>query len=259
MSFTGLGRGGSQKGLVPANEAGFERTGTHSHVFFNRHHQVVGSSVDLTEQNPFGQHFWPLLLDVIAQTLQIIGVGLSSDGLDDLGITHQQQSFKIPENGRYDFYCWWCHLCLQWGGWGWVLPSFWLFFCFKVGVMNLVLVHDYESFQKVIWMSFKKFQIMIWRVRICSWLKTLKRRATQRVDTFLEPSSIVRMLLARSCEVPNLSSIWRVGSRRSSITISRTRSMFSSVGAVEAFRTLASSSTPSLPCLNLLTQHLPVA
>ena len=35
------------------------------------------------------------------------------------------------------------------------------FFCFKVGVMNLVLVHDYESFQKVIWMSFKKFQIMI--------------------------------------------------------------------------------------------------
>ena len=100
---------------------------------------------------------------------------------------------------------------------------------------------------------------MIWRVRICSWLKTLKRRGTQRVDTFLEPSSIVRMLLARSCEVPNLSSIWRVGSRRSSITISRTRSMFSCVGAVEAFRTLASSSTPSLPCLNLLIQHLPVA
>ena len=105
MSFTGLGRGGSQKGLVPANEAGFERTGTHSHVFFNRHHQVVGSSFDLMEQNPFGQHFWPLLLDVIAQTLQIIGVGLSSDGLDDLGITHQQQSFKVPENGRYDLYC----------------------------------------------------------------------------------------------------------------------------------------------------------
>ena len=105
MSFTGLGRGGSQRGLVPANEAGFERTGTHSHVFFNRHHQVVGSSVDLMEQNPFGQHFWPLLLNVIAQTLQIIGVGLSSDGLDDLGTTHQQQSFKIPENGRYDLDC----------------------------------------------------------------------------------------------------------------------------------------------------------
>ena len=73
--------------------------------------------------------------------------------------------------------------------------------------MNLVLVHDYESFQKVIWISLKKFQIMIGRVRIRSWLKTLKRRATQRVDTFLEPSSMVRMLLARSCEVPNLSSI----------------------------------------------------
>ena len=145
-------------------------------------------------------------------------------------------------------------------GWlGWVLPSFWLFFCFKVWVMDPVLVHDYESCQKIIWMRFKKFQIMVWRVRIYSWLKTLKRHATQRVDTFLEPSSIVRILLTRSCEVPNLSSIWRVGSRRSSITISRTRTMFSSVGAVEAFRTLTSSSTPSLRCLNLLNQHLPVA
>ena len=89
--------------------------------------------------------------------------------------------------------------------------------------------------------------------------QTLKRRAAQWVDTFLELSSIVRMLLARSCEVPNLSTIWWVGSRRSSITIARTRSMFSSVGAVEAFRTLASSLTPSLPCSNLLTQHLSVA
>ena len=35
--------------------------------------------------------------------------------------------------------------------------------------------------------------------------------------------------------------------------------MFSSVGVVEAFRTLASSSAPSLPCLNSLTQLLPVA
>ena len=57
MSFTGLGRGGSQKGLVPANEAGFERTGTHSHVFFNRHHQVVGSSVDLMEQKSLWSAF----------------------------------------------------------------------------------------------------------------------------------------------------------------------------------------------------------
>ena len=57
------------------------------------------------EQNRFGQHFWPLLPDVIAQTLQIIGVGLSSDGLDNVGITHQEQSSKIPENGSHDLYC----------------------------------------------------------------------------------------------------------------------------------------------------------
>ena len=37
---------------------------------------------------------------MFAQTLQIIGVSLGHD----LGITHQQQSFKIPENGRYDLY-----------------------------------------------------------------------------------------------------------------------------------------------------------
>ena len=32
-AFTGLGTGGSRRGLVPASKAGFERTGTHSLVF----------------------------------------------------------------------------------------------------------------------------------------------------------------------------------------------------------------------------------
>ena len=76
MFFTGLGRGLSRRGLVPASEAGFERTGPHSQYLHNHHHQVVGSSVDLMEHDPFGQHFWPFLLDIIAQTLQIIGVGV---------------------------------------------------------------------------------------------------------------------------------------------------------------------------------------
>ena len=66
------------------------------------------------------------------------------------------------------------------------------------------------------------------------------------------------MFPTRSCEIPNLVALWRADSRRSSITISRTRSLFLDVAAVEGLLDLGSTSTPSLPRFNWLTQHLSV-
>ena len=67
------------------------------------------------------------------------------------------------------------------------------------------------------------------------------------------------MFPTRSCEIPNLAALWRADSRRFSITISRTRSLFSDVAAVEGLLDIGSASTASLSRFNWLTQHLSMA
>ena len=135
---------------------------------------IVGQEQDLLCELPAA-----LFLQNVIQLHQHRWVILRVNSLTLCKIINEENAVLIPKNRGENISNGFLHSELFGAGWAAMLPLHWLLLCLRVIVTQPDFVHGHQSWQEIIWIAPKKFQKLLSRLALLTFLI--------RVQSFRDP------------------------------------------------------------------------